>query len=234
MDVRGARLLAVTLVGLGIVAYSAWLLAFVLPTGLSPLQVPVRELMRAGNPHRDFFRVAEVVSGAAFLLAGPPLVRLAPVHWTARLSAAAVSVFGVLLLFDAGYPVNAGIELLLNLSFVVGTGSLVLWWPPGWRSIALYALVTVLLTWLCLFVLSQLGPGHFAGLVSRLQALSRAVILAIGAAYLFRDPASGHRPAQARIRKATKLSVPDATMSRTSATEGSGVRHGRQRQADRG
>jgi hypothetical protein len=234
VDVHGARLLAATLIGLGIVAYSAWLLEFVLPTGLSPLHVPVQELMRAGHPHRDFFRIAEVVSGAAFLLAGPPLMRLVPVHWPARLTVATLSAFGVLLLFDAGYPGNAGIELLANLSFVVGTGSLVLWWPPGWRSIALYALATALLTWLCLFMLSRLGPAHFAGLVSRLQALSRAAILAIGAAYLFRAPVPGRRQGHGRIRKPTKLSVPDATMSPTSPTERNGDRHGRQRQADRG
>jgi hypothetical protein len=231
VNVRGARLLAVTLVGLGIVAYSAWLLEFFLPTGLSPLHTPVRELMRAGRPYRDVFRIAGVVSGSAFLLAGPPLVRLAPVHWTARLTAAAVSVFGVLLLVDAAYPVNGVVELLLNVSFVAGSGSLVLWWPPGWRSIAFYALVTVLVTWLCLFVLSELGPGHFAGVVSRLQALSRAVILAIGTAYLFRDPGLHRR---ITLRKPPELSVPDETIFPGSPTEGNGVRHGRQRQADRG
>jgi hypothetical protein len=235
MHVRGARLLAVTLVGLGIVAYSAWSLEFFLPTGLSPLHVPVRELMRPGRPYGDLFRITEVVSGAAFLLSGPPLVRLAPVQWTARLSAAAVSTYGVLLLVDAAYPVNAGVELALNLSFVVGSGSLVLWWPPRWRSVAVYALATVLLTWLCLLVLSELGPGHFAGVVSRLQALSRAVILAIGAAYLFRDPGSRRRlPAARRAGGAPKLSVPDETLFPGSPIEGNGVRHGRQREADRG
>jgi hypothetical protein len=214
------------------VAYSVWLLEFFLPTGLSPLHTPVRELMRPGRPYQDLFRVAGIVSGAAFLLTGPILVRLAPLHWTARLSAAAVSAFGLLLLLDAAYPVNWGIELALNVSFVIGTGSLVLWWPPGWRSFALYALVIVVVTWLCLLVLSELGPDHFAGVVSRLQALSRAVILAVGTAYLFRDP--GRRRLVQPVSETPKLSVPDETIPSTSAAEGNEVRHGRERQADRG
>lgn len=228
MNVRGARLLAVTLVGLGIVAYSAWLLEFFLDTGISPLHTPVRELMRPGRPYQELFRVAGFVSGAGFLLAGPPLVRMAPLHWKARLSAGAVSAFGALLLFDAACPVNRGIELALNVSFVVGTGSLALWWPPGWRSFAVYSLVITVVTWLCLLVLTELGPDHFAGVVSRLQALTRVVVLVVGTAYLFRDPGVHRR------NETPKPSVPEETISPTSRAEGNGVRHGRARQADRG
>jgi hypothetical protein len=175
-----------TLVGLGGLAYSAWLLEFLLPTGVSALHDPVTELLAEGTPYRDVFRAATALAGLAFVLAGPPLVRLAPVHWTARLSAGAVSAFGVLLLVHAAYPLNPGVELLMNLAFVFGAGSLVLWWPRGWRTVAIAGLTLVLVTWLVMLVLMSLGPGHFAGIVSRVQLLSRVVLLAIGASYLFR------------------------------------------------
>ena len=44
-------------------AYSAWVLEFLLPTSLSPMRAPVHELIEAGNPYQDVFRVAAVVSG---------------------------------------------------------------------------------------------------------------------------------------------------------------------------
>lgn len=185
MQVRAARLLAVILVGLGVLAYSAWLLEFFLPTGVSALHDPVRELTDSGTPYRDVFRAATAVAGLAFVLAGPPLVRMAPVHWTARMSAGSVSLFGVLVMVDAAYPMSPGLDLLMNLAFVVGAGSLVLWWPEGWRTVAIAGLTLMLATWLAMLVLS-LGPGHFLGIVSRVQALGRAILLAIGASYLYR------------------------------------------------
>jgi cell shape-determining protein MreD len=160
------------------------LLEFFLPTGVSPVLDPVRELTEASTPYRDVFRVAAGVSGLAFLLSGPPLVRMMPVHWASRLSAASASLLGMLMLVDAAYPGIAGIDLLTNLVFVVGTGSLVLWWPRGWRSVAIAGLVMALATWLAMLVLMLLGPGHFIGIVSRVQMLGRALILAVAASYL--------------------------------------------------
>jgi hypothetical protein len=173
-------------------AYSAWLLEFLLPTGVSPMRAPVRELTAAGNPYRDVFRVAEVVSGVAFLLAGPPLVRSVPVHWTARLTSATVPLFGLVLLVDTVHPMDGAVELLTNLTFVLGTGSLVLWWPPGWRSMAIAGLALVLLIWLGTLVLRLPGPEHFTGLCSRVQMAFRALALAVGTAYLLRDDIRRH------------------------------------------
>jgi hypothetical protein len=177
----------VTLVGLGVVAYSAWLLEFLLPTGSSPLHGPVWELMAAGHPYREVFRGTNVAAGVAFLLAGPPLARLTPVHWTARLTAAAVAALGLIVTLGAAYPMNPDLDLLTNLVFVLGGGSLLLWWPPGWRTVAAAALAVLVLAWLATLMLGSLGPGHFVGLASRIQMVVRVAPLGAGAAYLLRD-----------------------------------------------
>ncbi|MFD9896250.1 hypothetical protein ACFWY9_43460 [Amycolatopsis sp. NPDC059027] len=179
---RAARLIALVLVGLGVVAYSAWPLEFLFATGVSPLHDPVGELLT----RHPVFRVAQIVSGSAFLLVGPPLVRLAPVHWTGRLTAGSVSVFGALVFADAAYPGNTAVSLLTNVTFVVGSCSLVLWWPRGWRESAIIGLALIVLTWLAVLVTGSLGPGHFAGVATRAQLVVRAAQMVLGAMYVFR------------------------------------------------
>jgi hypothetical protein len=178
--VRTARLVAVVLVGLGVVVYSAWLLEFLLPTGVSPSQQPAGDLLLAA----PLFRITVGVAGFAFVLAGPPLMRLAPVHWTGRLTASSVAFLGLVLIADSLVPGTSVVELLTNLAFVSGSVSLALWWPPGWREWAVAGCALVLITWALVFVASQLGPGHYAGVFSRVQLAVRAVLLIVGIAYV--------------------------------------------------
>lgn len=168
------------LVGAGLLAYSAWLLEFLLPTGVSPLRDPVQRLLL--DPGHPVFRDALVVAGLAFLLAGPPLVRLSPVQWTGRLSAGLVSVFGIAVLVEAAFP-GAGVPIFVtNVIFVVGTLSLVLWWPPAWRRLAATGLVLVVLSWLAVIVAN--GLGDYAGLATRVQLVVRVALLAVGLTYV--------------------------------------------------
>lgn len=187
---RAARLFAVTLISLGVLAYSSWLLEFVLPTGLSAIDTQVARLTAEGQAFSGVFRVGLLVAGLAFLLSGPPLVRLAPVHWTARLTAASVAMLGPLLLLEAAFPESNGLVLVLNLMFVIGPASLLLWWPPGWRAFAAAGLALIVLTWAGLLVLHSLDVDHFSGVLSRLQMLVRVVLLAAGACYVIRAPGS--------------------------------------------
>jgi hypothetical protein len=170
----------VLLIGAGLVAYSGWLLEFLMPTGVSPVQDPVGDLLWGPA----LFRIVLAVSGAAFLLAGPPLLRLAPVHWTARSGAICVSLFGVILLAHAAYPGSPVLDLLINLVFLTGAASLVLWWPHGWRTLAAIGLAAVVLTWLAVLVAGALGPGHLEGVFTRLQLAVRVVVLGAGVAYV--------------------------------------------------
>jgi hypothetical protein len=187
--VRTARIASALLMGLAVLAYSGWLLEFFLPTDVSPVHDPVEALL-TGPP---VFRVLLAVSGVAFLLAGPPLHRLGPVHWTARLSSISVSVFGLVALLQAAYPEQSGVlSFLATVVLVVGVVSLILWWPPGWRALAVTGLVVVLVAWAALVLARQLDTAE--GVVSRVQQVVRAVLYGVGGAYAFIKPAPRHAP----------------------------------------
>ncbi|HET6703473.1 hypothetical protein [Amycolatopsis sp.] len=184
---RTARIASALLMGVAVLAYSGWLLEFVLPTGVSPVRDPVEALL-TGPP---VFRVLLAVSGVAFLLAGPPLHRLGPVQWSARLSSISVSAFGALVLLQAAYPERSLLlSSLLSVVLVAGVISLILWWPPGWRALAVAGLVVVLVTWLAVVLARQLDT--YEGVLTRFQLLVRAVLYGVGGAYAFVKPAPRH------------------------------------------
>ncbi|MFJ7219690.1 hypothetical protein [Amycolatopsis sp. NPDC098790] len=186
---RTARITSALLMGLAVLAYSGWLLEFFVPTGVSPVHDPVEALLN-GPP---VFRVLLAVSGVAFLLAGPPLHRLGPVQWTARFSSISVSAFGLVALLQAAYPEqSAAFSSLATVVLVVGVISLILWWPPGWRALAVAGLVVVLGTWAALVLARQLDTAE--GVVSRLEQVVRAVLYGVGGAYAFVKPAPRHTP----------------------------------------
>lgn len=177
------------LIGVGLVAYTGWVLEFLMPTGISPAQDPVEDLLLTGPA---LFRIVLMVAGLAFFLAGPPLLRLAPVHWSARSGAVCVSIFGVILLVRAAYPGSAALGLLINLVFLTGAATLVLWWPRGWRTLAVLGLAAVVLSWLAVLVSAYLGPGHLEGVFTRLQLVIRVVVLGAGVTYVVVMPGRRH------------------------------------------
>lgn len=185
--VRTARIASALLIGVAVLAYSGWLLEFFLPTGVSPVRDPAEALL-AGPP---VFRILLAVSGGAFVLAGPPLHRLGPVQWSARLSSISVSAFGVVVLLQAAYPERSAVwSSLLSAVLVGGVISLILWWPPGWRALAVAGLAVVLATWLAVVLARQFDT--FEGVFTRLQLVVRAALYSIGGAYAFVKPAPRH------------------------------------------
>ncbi|WP_410575512.1 hypothetical protein [Amycolatopsis sp. cmx-4-61] len=184
---RTARIASALLMGVAVLAYSGWLLEFFLPTGVSPVQDPAEALL-TGPP---VFRILLAVSGVAFVLAGPPLHRLGPVQWSARLSSISVSAFGVVVLLQAAYPERSDLlSSLLSVVLVAGVISLILWWPPGWRALAVVGLVLVMATWLAVVLARQLDA--YEGVFTRLQLLVRAALYGVGGAYAFVKPAPRH------------------------------------------
>ncbi|MEU4525521.1 hypothetical protein AB0F52_43210 [Amycolatopsis sp. NPDC024027] len=185
---RTARIASALLMGVAVLAYSGWLLEFFLLTGVSPVEDPAEALLLTGPP---VFRVLLAVSGVAFVLAGPPLHRLGPVQWTARLSSISVSAFGVLVLLQAAYPERSDLlSSLLNVVLVAGVISLILWWPPGWRALAVVGLVLVLATWVAVVLARQLDA--YEGVFTRAQLVVRAALYAAGGTYAFVKPAPRH------------------------------------------
>ncbi|MEV5720175.1 hypothetical protein AB0L41_40355 [Amycolatopsis mediterranei] len=184
---RTARIASALLMGVAVLAYSGWLLEFFLPTGVSPVRDPAEALLTGPR----VFRVLLAVSGVAFLLAGPPLHRLGPVQWSARLSSISVSAFGLLTLLQALYPERSDLlSALLSVVLVAGVISLILWWPPGWRALAVVGLVLVLATWLAVVLARQLDA--YEGVFTRAQLVVRAALYAIGGTYAFVKPAPRH------------------------------------------
>ncbi|WP_199433838.1 DUF998 domain-containing protein [Qaidamihabitans albus] len=194
------RAVTVSLLATGTLALLGWLVQFGLDTGLSPLHAPPGELGAAGRPHGVVFRAAELVAGLALILASPPLLRLAPVHRQARLTVGVVFAVGLLLVLRAAFPldcaasagevcadpsaghrVHEAASTLLNLAYIVGALSLMLWWPRGWRTLAAVAFAIEVLAWLAVVLLE---PGHFAGIVGRVQLVTLLAVICAGAAYL--------------------------------------------------
>ncbi|MBN6036816.1 DUF998 domain-containing protein [Amycolatopsis sp. 195334CR] len=195
---RLVRLVAMALLALAVAAYSAWVLELVVPTGLSVLRSPVDEFAARDQPYGELFRTAEVIAGAAFIAAVPPLNRLAPTHWVSRLSVVAVGVFGVALIVHAALPLDCASSVnelcvgttpahhahvvlteVLTGIYLVGAASLIVWWPPRWRAVAIVVFVLV--------AGSEVGVHlvePVAGLATRVQALAMAALLLVGAAYL--------------------------------------------------
>lgn len=166
-------------------------------TGVSATEQPVWDLFYA----QPVFQVATALGGLAFFLTGPTLMRLAPVHWTGRLTSVSVSAFGIVLMVYAGVPETVVTPHLLNATFALGALSLVLWWPAGWRTWAVGGLAIVLVAW-ALMVVSLLA-GHLEGVFTRVQLVVHAVELVIGGAYVVQTPV----PVSGR-----KLSVADAML----------------------
>ncbi|MEU3275341.1 DUF998 domain-containing protein [Saccharomonospora sp. NPDC006951] len=200
------RALAVVLLTVGGVGYCGWLLEFFLETGLSPLRATIDELSAVGQPYRNVFRTAEIIAGAAFVLSVPPLLRLAPVHWQARLTIGAVYVLGVLLVvrgvtapdcavssgpvctqrqeFSAGHHVHHVTSVLLSLHYAVGTGTLVLWWQGRWRVRAAVVAGLAALAWLAIIAVEWFVPGTYTGVAVRVRAILVGVAIAVGIGYL--------------------------------------------------
>lgn len=191
------------LLAAAIAAHLGWTFEFLLPTGVSPLHTPVGELSASGQSYRTVFRVANLIAGTLFVLAAPPLFRLAPVHWQGRLTVAAVFFAGLWLLAQGaftldcaasagapcaeptfGHVVHRVTAVLLNLTYLLGAVSLVLWWQGAWRVIAAVGLAFETLAWGTSLVLRALGPAHYAGLAQRLELLVVTTLIATGAIYL--------------------------------------------------
>ncbi|MFD5829617.1 DUF998 domain-containing protein [Lentzea sp. NPDC060358] len=174
------------------VLYSCWLLELVLPTGLSPVDGYVSELLAGDQPFRWLFRVTDALTACCLVLAA---VRL-----RGRLVVAAVLVFGLATLADTALALDCApsVDALCRsreddgavslshqvhqvtsvLTFLGALGCAVVlergtrWWSA--RAVLVLLAVTGVLS-----ALLANQPG--AGLVQRLQLLTVAAGLLLAA-----------------------------------------------------
>lgn len=213
------RAVTVALLLVGTVAHLGWVLGFFLDTGLSPARATTGELSAGGQPYRNTFRALEAVAGAAFVLSGPPLLRIAPVTWQARLPSFVLVTFGGMLLLRAGFTldcaesavacggsdghstahrIHQAVTVLLSFLYVVGAAGMFAFWQGRWRYVAGVALLVQVVAWLAVVGLGSFGLDRYAGLANRAQLLTLTLVLVTGIYYLLtvgrEDPWALRRP----------------------------------------
>src|SRR5699024_4587156 len=129
------------------------------------------------------------VSGGAFILASPPLLRIIPVHWQGRLTVAAVFLFGILLIVNVtnapdhvllgdsvrssarsasvAHSIHRVTSLLLMLHYIGGPVILALWWHGVWRRAAVTISLVEALAGCAIAVLFLVDSREFIGLMAR-------------------------------------------------------------------
>ncbi len=195
------RLTAVLLI-VGAVSHAGFLAEAFLDTELSPWHTVPARLASAGQPYREVFRYADGVAGAAFVLAGPSLFRIAPVHWPGRLTVVVLFGYGLVLLLRAAFPPpcipegaglcattgHVGDLLVLSAGVQYVAGPLIVgaWWRGRWRVVTRALFVLQFALWTALVAAGWLLDGRFVGLAARLQTLGASVLFGVGAVYILR------------------------------------------------
>jgi hypothetical protein len=82
-------------------AYSMWILEFVLPTGLSPVQSFVSEHYVVSQPYHALFRCADVVAGVVYIVVASRLTRLLTYGLAGTAVVVGLGVFGLTTVTDA-------------------------------------------------------------------------------------------------------------------------------------
>lgn len=98
---RGRRFTAAALLVAAATAYSAWILEFALPTGLSPVRSFVSEHYPIFQPYQAFFRGTDVVSGSVYVAAAGCLLRLTRRGLPGTALCGGIAAFGLATIADA-------------------------------------------------------------------------------------------------------------------------------------
>ncbi|MBB3661775.1 hypothetical protein FB384_000679 [Prauserella sediminis] len=200
------RRAGISLLVIAIIGQLGWLAEFVLHTHMSSLRTVTSALAVPGQPHAPLFRAAELVAGVALVLAVPPLLRITPVHSSARATMVLVGMLGVLYLVRGVFPLECRVvagggcapdpdpslggqlhiaaSILVNVFCSAGPVALLLWWYGRWTIAPAIGVGLGTLAWLLLVLDDFVGPGEFAGLASRGQMISASIVLGAGVAYL--------------------------------------------------
>lgn len=200
----------VCLMILSALGYCGWALEFFLPTGLPAWQSYIAELSADGRPYSQLFVAIEFTTGALALAATPLLARLVPAQVMPRLTVLAIALFGVVMLLRGGLTLDCApsaselcatrqsagalssehrarwaLAVANSVVFLFGAATAERWFFRGfWQGGVRLAFGLAVLTGLAVLVLGALGPGHYVGLVVRVQAVIQGATLFFGAIYL--------------------------------------------------
>jgi hypothetical protein len=187
----------------GAAAHTGFLAEVFVETALSANhEVPAR-LASDGQPNAEVFRTLDVVAGAAFVLAGPFLLRLAPVHRWGRLTAALVWLYGAVLLTRAALPpeclpqgagrcadptgrISELPVLLAGVQYVVSPLVVASWWRGSWKLATRLSFAVQFGLWAWLVVAHVVFDSRFAGLAARTQILVATALFLVGVTYVVR------------------------------------------------
>ncbi|WAU80041.1 DUF998 domain-containing protein [Streptomyces sp. Qhu-G9] len=101
------RTAAAVLLALGALAYTAWTLEVVLPTGLSPAHAYVSELAAADQPYGTLFRTTDLVAGVLVAAGGLLALRVLPRGGPGALvGRVALVLFGTATAVDSRLPLS--------------------------------------------------------------------------------------------------------------------------------
>lgn len=224
------RAVAGVLLVLAGVAYSAWLLAYVLPVGLSLVHAYVSELAARDQPFRFLFRTTDQVAGTAMVAAAVLLAVRAPRRPAYFFALGGLFLFGLSVVVDASssldcasaaseacriredagavsaadtvHTISSVVTNFGMVAAVLGAQRLV---TGASRALLLAAAGAIAATGLAIVWMEELGPDHYAGLVLQVQLLVvGAVLVTAGirlAARKCGPPASSTAPAGSAARR---------------------------------
>ncbi|QWF79080.1 hypothetical protein HUW46_02487 [Amycolatopsis sp. CA-230715] len=184
------------------VAYSAWLLAYVLPVGLSLVHAYVSELAAGDQPFRLLFRTTDQIAGAAMVAAAVLLAIRAPRRTASFFALGGLFLFGLSVVVDASssldcasaaseacriredagevsvadtvHTVSSVVTNFGMFAAVLGVQRFV---TGAARALLFAAAGVIAATGLAIVWLEEFGPGHYAGLVLQVQLVVVAAVL---------------------------------------------------------
>ncbi|MFC7448327.1 DUF998 domain-containing protein [Rhodococcus daqingensis] len=103
---RRTRIATLTLLVVGAVLYSSWLLELVLPTGLDPTEAFASELAALDQPYGFVFRTGDLCTGIILTVAGVLGLTLRPRRALTTVGWAALVVFAISTAADSRMPLS--------------------------------------------------------------------------------------------------------------------------------
>ncbi len=189
---RVERLVATVALAVAGLAYSSWVFDFIVPTGRDRFRSFLSALEEPDVPFYWVYKYGDIVTGVGALLAAAALISLRPAGTGARISVAAVGVFGAATIADALSPMGAvpivhaatSAVAVFSLFVTMGAATWSAFREGNWPIMktvgtVVFALVTASTGWM--LGSDRLQGDYLLGLAQRIQVGSMSVWLIVWA-----------------------------------------------------